>query len=92
MDLEAVRQIVRRRLVSGELPQDSITRFWGGRARGEECDACGERIGPTQIIIEAVSTQTSQGIQFTSDVFTSGTRSAIPPVGWITLRTRMLRP
>jgi hypothetical protein len=64
VDLEAVRQIVRRRLVSGELPQDSITRFWGGRARGEECDACGERIGPTQIIIEAVSTQTSQGIQF----------------------------
>ena len=64
MDLEAVRLIVRRRLGSGELPQDSIARFWGGRAHGEVCDACGEPIRPSQIIIEAVSTQTSHGIQF----------------------------
>lgn len=64
MDLEAVRQIVRRRLVSGELPQDSITRFWGGRARGEQCDVCGERVRADQILIEAISTQTGHGIQF----------------------------
>ena len=64
MGLEAIRQIVRRRLVSGELPQDRITRFWGGHAHGEECDACGERIRADQIIIEAISTRTDQGIQF----------------------------
>ena len=44
--------------------EEAIARFWGGRARGEECDACGERIRPAQTIIEAISTQTSQGIQF----------------------------
>ena len=64
MDLETVRQIVRRRLVSGDLPQDSITRFWGGRSHGEACDACGELIRADQILIEAISTRVNQGIQF----------------------------
>ena len=64
MDLEAVRQAVRRKLATGELPQDSISRFWGGRSHGEECDACGERIRAELILIEAISTQTNQGIQF----------------------------
>ena len=64
MDLEEVRQIVRRKLGSGELPHDSITRFWGGRSRGEQCDACGERIRGDQNLVEAISTQTDQGIQF----------------------------
>lgn len=64
MELEAVRQIVRRKLATGELPQDSISRFWGGLSHGEECDACGERLRPEQIIVEAISTRTNQGLQF----------------------------
>ena len=64
MDLDGVRLIVRRKLATGDLPQDSITRFWGGISHGEECDACGELIGSDQLIIEAISTRTNQGIQF----------------------------
>lgn len=62
-DLDAVRLVVRRKLAAGGLPQDSITRFWGGISHGEDCDACGERIRSDQLIIEAISTRTNHGIQ-----------------------------
>jgi hypothetical protein len=63
VDLDAVRLVVRRKLAAGILPQDSITRFWGGTSHGEDCDACEERIRRGQVIIEAISTSTNQGIQ-----------------------------
>lgn len=62
MDLEDVRLIVRRKLATGDLPQDSISRFWGGLSNGEACDACEESID--QIIVEAISTRTNHGLQF----------------------------
>ena len=62
-DLDAVRIVIRRKLAAGSLPQDSITRFWGGISHGEDCDACEERIRNDQLIIEAISTRTNQGIQ-----------------------------
>jgi hypothetical protein len=64
MDLEDVRLIVRRRLTRGDLPQDSISRFWGGRSNGEDCDACGEPIRSDQLVVEGISTRTNQGLQF----------------------------
>lgn len=64
MDLENVRLIIRRKLGTGDLPQDSISRFWGGISNGEDCDACNEAIRPDQLIVEAISTMTNQGIQF----------------------------
>ena len=59
-----MRLVVRRKLVAGELPQDSITRFWGGISHVEECDAFGERIRSDQLLVEAISTRTNQGLQF----------------------------
>jgi hypothetical protein len=64
MDLENVRLIVRRKLVSGNLPQDSISRFWGGLSNGEDCDACEEPIRSDEFIVEAISTSTNHGLQF----------------------------
>lgn len=64
MDLENVRIIVRRKLATGALPQDSITRFWGGLSNGEDCDACEEPICNDQLVVEAISALTNQGIQF----------------------------
>lgn len=64
MDLENVRLIVRRKLVSGELPQDHISRFWGGFSNGEDCDVCEEPIAFDQLLVETISTATNQGLQF----------------------------
>ena len=64
MDLDAVRIVVRRKLAGGELPQERITRFWGGISRGEDCAACKERIFRDQLSVEAVNTTTHQGLQF----------------------------
>ena len=64
VELEDVRLSVRRKLATGALPQDSISRFWGGIPNGEDCDACEEPIRNGQIIIEAISTMTNQGVQF----------------------------
>jgi hypothetical protein len=64
MDPEDVRPIVRRKLTRGDLPQDSISRFWGGLSNGEDCDACGEPIGRDQLIVEGISTRTKRGLQF----------------------------
>ena len=64
MDLDAVRVVVRHKLAVGSLPQDSIARFWGGISHGEDCDACEERIRSDQLLVEAISTQTNQGLQF----------------------------
>ena len=49
-----------------------------GRAEQcRECDACDEKIGPNQFVMECVSTDHSkQALQFHVDASTSGTRSA----------------
>ena len=82
-----MRLVVRRKLVAGELPQDSITRFWGGISHGEECDACGERIRSDQLLVEAISTRTNQGLQFHIGCFYVWMGSATRLEGSITCAT-----
>jgi hypothetical protein len=44
MNQDSIRLLIRRKLAAGDLPRDSISRFWGGQPDGEECDACEEVI------------------------------------------------
>jgi hypothetical protein len=54
MGLDTLRLIIRQKLAQGDLPHNSIPRFWGGPANNEACDACEETIGSGQLIIEAI--------------------------------------
>ena len=64
MDIDGIRSCVRRKLASGELPNDHIPRFWGGPSDGELCDVCEEAIRADQLLMEAISTTNNQGLQF----------------------------
>lgn len=61
--------MVRRKLAAGELPHDSIPRFWGGPSAGEVCDACAEVVAAEELLMEAISTANNQGIQFHVECF-----------------------
>ena len=64
MDQDTLRLLIRRKLADGTLPHDSIPRFWGGPAAGEECDACEALISADQILLEGISSVTKRGYQF----------------------------
>jgi len=69
MDHDAIRLVTRRKLTTGSLPHDSIPRFWGGPADGEDCDACEEVIRAEDLLMEGISTLTNQGVQFHVECF-----------------------
>lgn len=69
MDIEGIRSMTLRKLSSGELPNDHIPRFWGGPSDGEHCDVCEEAIRADQLLMECISTQTNQGLQFHVECF-----------------------
>ena len=65
MEPAFLRALIRRKLADGRLPQNSIPRVWGGPSNAETCDACGEKVGPTQLVMECVSTdETKRALQF----------------------------
>ena len=65
MDSEFLRALIRRKLADGRLPQNSIPRVWGKPGRGETCDACNQKVGENQFVMEAVSTDlTKRALQF----------------------------
>jgi hypothetical protein len=68
MDQDALRLVIRRKLASSTLPHDSIQRFWGGPAAGEECDACEALISTGQLVMEGISA-TKRGYQFHVECF-----------------------
>jgi hypothetical protein len=69
MDSDLIRTTIRRKLADSDLPHNGIPRFWGGPSDGEDCDACEEFIGAEQLVMEAISTTTNQGIQFHVECF-----------------------
>ena len=69
MERDNLRLIIRRKLAQGLLPSDSIPRFWGAPANGEQCDACEEAISRTQVIMEGISQTTNQGLQLHVECF-----------------------
>ena len=66
---EQLRHLIRGKLASGALPHDHIPRFWGGPSDGEQCDACETAIRADQLLMECISTQTNQGLQFHVECF-----------------------
>ena len=70
MEPISLRNLIRRKLADGRLPQDSIPRMWGGPSNGEMCDGCDEKIGPNQFVMEGASTdQTKRALQFHVECF-----------------------
>ena len=70
MDPISLRNLIRRKLVDGRLPQNSIPRVWGGPSNSEVCDACAETIGPNQFVMEGVSTDLEKrALQFHVECF-----------------------
>ena len=62
MEDETLRLLIREKLASGELPQDSIPRIWGGPGQEEACDGCDEIITKPQMLMEGIS-ESRHGIQ-----------------------------
>ena len=62
MDTERLRVIIRDKLTSGVLPQDSIPRVWGGPGQNERCDACEELVMKPQMLMEGIG-ESGRGIQ-----------------------------
>ena len=55
METEALRTLIRKKLKDGRLPLDSVSRFWGGPADGEVCDACDKPITKQQLVLEGIA-------------------------------------
>jgi hypothetical protein len=54
MEPSALRAAIFQTLSAGRLPQDSV-RMWGGPGAGETCDACGDTITPSQLVMEMMA-------------------------------------
>ena len=55
MTPEEIRQRIREKLASEELPRDHPHRIWAGYGTGETCAVCGLAIPPTAVEVEAHS-------------------------------------
>jgi hypothetical protein len=56
---EAIRILIRAKLIDGRLPYNSMPRFWGGPADGEVCDACDKPITKQQLVMEGIASTLS---------------------------------
>jgi hypothetical protein len=63
-DNRALRLLVQTKLADGRLPTSDMSHVWGGQARGETCDACGETIPKGQLIIESLAPGGAAALQF----------------------------
>ena len=59
MDTDALRKLIRDKLKDGRLPLNSMSRFWGGPADGEVCDACDQPITNKQLVMEGIASTLS---------------------------------
>ena len=61
---ESLRTLVRHKLASGLLPGDDCIKVLGGVSNGESCDACGEAVQKTQLVIECIGEHYPKTLQF----------------------------
>ena len=54
MENAALRALIRTKLRDGQLPLNSVSRFWGGPPNGERCDAC-DRLITGPLVIEGIA-------------------------------------
>jgi hypothetical protein len=66
MQTEALRVLVRQKLVDGRLPYNHIPRISGGSGDGETCDACDTLITEEKLVMEGIASMLSnkKSIQF----------------------------
>lgn len=53
MDTEQIRQRIRERFATGELPVEHAHRTWAGYGTDQTCAVCDETIGPDTVEVEA---------------------------------------
>jgi hypothetical protein len=61
MDIEALRLLIRSKLVDGRLPVNGIPKVWGGPGRDEMCAGCETNISKDEFIIEGISLDAGGG-------------------------------
>ena len=54
-DNHALRLLIQTKLADGRLPAADMSHVWGGQARGEACDACGEVVPKSQLVVEGLA-------------------------------------
>lgn len=59
METDALRALIREKLQDGRLPFETMSRFWGGPADGEVCDACDQPITKKQLVLEGLASTLS---------------------------------
>lgn len=59
MDAWSRLELIRWKLVHGELPRDGAARIWAGYGRGEDCTACGLPISREDVEYELEFPQSS---------------------------------
>ena len=55
MQMEWIRNLIRKKLQDGRLPRGRAVRFWGGPGAGQLCDACETPVTKDQLAIEDFS-------------------------------------
>jgi hypothetical protein len=58
---ESLRSLIREKLASGLLPGHDCTKVLGGVSNGETCDACGEIVAKTELVMDCTSEHYSKG-------------------------------
>lgn len=59
METDALRALIREKLQDDRLPVETMSRFWGGPADGEVCDACDQPITKKQLVLEGLASTLS---------------------------------
>ena len=54
MEHDVLRELIRDKLADGRLPQNSISRVWGGAGNSEMCVACEGIIEKNQFVMEGI--------------------------------------
>ena len=63
-DNQALHLLIQTKLADGRLPTSDMSHVWGGQARGEQCDVCGEDIPKGQLIIESLAPAATAALRF----------------------------
>jgi hypothetical protein len=61
---DTIRRLILDKLDSGELPSDECSKVLGGTSNGEICDACGEAVAPSQLVMECIGDHYPRAVQF----------------------------
>ena len=55
VETNALRLLIRQKLIAGRLPQSGIPRIWGHAGNGEQCRACDEIVTSAEFVMEGIA-------------------------------------